>query len=159
MLRQRTKIFLWRRRKTEEEKRKIFGEGKYFVGRGEENRRRKMEKYLEKGNIFSGGKRKYLAGGGEEKQGKKRRKIYAEGKYLFPEKRQRFAILTSDIYLLSIDDTNLYNDYHSHKNDHPDHDHHHPCHHNHNISHHHPQAADNDGIGDVLGRRWRGFTW
>ena len=83
MLRQRTKIFLWRRRKTEEEKRKIFGEGKYFVGRGEEKRRRKMEKYLEKGNIFSGGKRKYLAGGGEEKQGKKRRKIFAEGKYMF----------------------------------------------------------------------------
>ena len=89
MLRQKTKIFLWRRRKTEEEKRKIFGEGKYFVGRGEEKRRRKMEKYLEKGNIFSGGKGKYLAGGGEEKQGKKRRKIFAEGKYLFPEEKEK----------------------------------------------------------------------
>ena len=51
---QRMRIyFSWRRRKATKEKEKIFGDGKYLAGEGEEHRERKGGKYLEKENAWS----------------------------------------------------------------------------------------------------------
>ena len=68
----------------------MFGYRKYLVHGGEKERRRKGEKHLEKGNIWSaeekkngegkGGKYLVLRGGKIWTQ--KRSKIFGEGKYL-----------------------------------------------------------------------------
>ena len=59
----------------EKQRRKIFGEEEYVIGRREEKRTRKRRKILGEG--------KYMVGEGK----RKRREIFGEGKYLFFQRR------------------------------------------------------------------------
>ena len=61
------------------ERRKIFGDGKIFLG-GEEKRRMKMRKVFGEGNIFLGG---------EEKRKSQMRKVFGEGKDIFLWRRRK----------------------------------------------------------------------